>query len=76
LKEDLHAYQSKYRELEELNIQIEKENEKLVDANAEMRETVVGLGDQVSILEAKLQEVGCQLSYAIKNQEMTTKNMA
>ncbi|KAE9969418.1 hypothetical protein EG328_006866 [Venturia inaequalis] len=60
LKEDLLAYQARYRELDELNIRIKKENEKLLDINAEMGEMVVGLQDQISNLEAKLDEVGCQ----------------
>jgi len=68
LKEDLLAYRGRYRELEELNIQIEKENERLVDANAERRETVLGLRDQIL-------EVGCQPSCANEDRETTAKNM-
>jgi hypothetical protein len=76
LKEDLLAYQARYRELDELNIRIEKENEKLVDINAEMGEMVVGLQNQVLNLEAKLDEVGCQPLCANDDRETTAQTQA
>jgi hypothetical protein len=76
LKEDLLAYQARYRELDELNIRIEKENEKLVDSNAEMGEMVVGLQGQVLNLKAKLDEIACQPLCANDDRETTAQTQA
>jgi hypothetical protein len=76
LTEDLLAYQARYRELDELNIRIEKENEKLMDVNAEMGEMIMGLQDQVLNLEAKLEEGGCQPLCADEDWETTALTQA
>jgi hypothetical protein len=76
LKEDLLAYQARYRELDELNVLIEKENEKLVDINAETGEMLVGLQDQVLNLEAKLDEVGYHPLCANDDRETTAQTQS
>ncbi|KAH8726683.1 hypothetical protein GQ44DRAFT_825664 [Phaeosphaeriaceae sp. PMI808] len=68
-KDDLLAYRTRYRELDELNIQIREENERLVDINAKMGRMVIGLRNQVENLEAKLEEVGYQPLHADKDRE-------
>ncbi|KIV98395.1 uncharacterized protein PV09_09778 [Verruconis gallopava] len=76
LKDDLLACQARYRELDDLNIRIEKENKKLMDVNAEMGKMVVGLRAQVLSLEAKLDEVGYQPLSADNGQEITAQTQA
>ncbi|KAB2099605.1 hypothetical protein AG0111_0g12078 [Alternaria gaisen] len=76
LKDDLFAYRTRYRELDESNIRIEKENEQLVDINAEMGRMVVGLRDRVLNLEAKLEELGCQPLCADEDRETNAQTQA
>ena len=68
-KHDLLAYRTKYRELDELNIPIEKENERLINIDAEMGRMVTGLRNEVERLKAQLEEAGYQPLHADKNWE-------
>lgn len=74
LNKDLLAYEAGYRELDELNTQVEGEKEELENINAEMGETILSFRDQFVRLGAQLQGLDYQPSCADEEQGLAAYN--